>query len=149
MNETSTDVNGAEPAPGQTPPDLPPLESQPLAARIARLGWDKLAIEPCALRVQELVHYTDFFVVMSGRSDRHVAAIWQSIDDTLRAEDGRRPLSLEGTERNQWVVMDYGDVVAHVFFEPVRAFYELEKLWAEAPLLPLDLPEAQGPVSEP
>ena len=127
-----------------TPPaktELPPLETQALAERIAELAWEKKALGLRALRVLELVNYTDWFIVMSARSDRHAAALREHIDDTLRVEDGRRPMTTEGTERNQWVVMDYGDVVVHIFYEPVRAFYELERLWNEAPELPLTPPE--------
>ena len=123
------------------PTELPPLDTQALAERIADLAWEKKALGLRALRVLELVNYTDWFIVMSARSDRHAAAIREHIDDTLRVEDGRRPLATEGTERNQWVVMDYGDAVVHIFYEPVRAFYELERLWNEAPELPLTPPE--------
>ncbi len=125
-------------------PELPPLDTQELVERIAELAWDKKALGLRALRVLELVNYTDWFIVMSARSDRHAAAIREHIDETLRVEDGRRPMATEGTERNQWIVMDYGDLVVHIFYEPVRAFYELERLWSEAPELPLTPPE-EGP----
>ena len=125
-----------------TPPsDLPPLETQALVERIAELAWEKKAMGLRALRVLELVSYTDWFIVMSARSDRHAAAIREHIDDTMRVEDGRRPMTTEGTERNQWIVMDYGDAVVHIFYEPVRVFYELERLWSEAPELELSPPE--------
>ena len=79
----------------------------------------------------------------SARSDRQVAAICRHIDDTLRVEDDRRPLSIEGNKQNHWVVVDYGDAVVHIFYEPVRTFYELERLWADAPELELDVPDDQ------
>ena len=125
-------------------PELPPLETQALVERIADVAWEKKALGLRALRVLELVNYTDWLVIMSARSDRHAAALREHIHDTLRVEDGRRPLTTEGTERNQWVVMDYGDVVVHIFYEPVRAFYELERLWSKAPELELT-PPAEGP----
>ena len=120
--------------------ELPPLDTQPLVERIAEVAWDKKALGLRALRVLELVNYTDWFIIMSARSDRHAAAIREHIEDTLRVEDGRRPMTTEGTERNQWIVMDYGDAVVHIFYEPVRLFYELERLWSEAPELELTPP---------
>ena len=122
-------------------PELPPLDTQALVERIAELAWEKKALGLRALRMLELVHYTDWFIVMSARSDRHAAAIREHIDDTMRVEQGRRPMAVEGIERNQWIVMDYGDAVVHIFYEPVRAFYELERLWNEAPELELTSPE--------
>jgi len=123
--------------------ELPPLETQSLVERISSLAWDKKATNVRALRVRELVHYTDWFITMSARSDRQVAAIYRHIDDTLRVEDDRRPLSIEGTQQNHWVVVDYGDVVVHIFYEPVRTFYELERLWSDAPELELEVPDDQ------
>lgn len=136
MKEASTTEN----AEGS---ELPPLDTQPLVERIVSLAWDKKANNVRALRVRELVHYTDWFITMSARSDRQVAAICRHIDDTLRVEDGRRPLSIEGNQQNHWVVVDYGDAVVHIFYEPVRTFYELERLWADAPELELELPDDQ------
>ncbi|MCB9732896.1 MAG: ribosome silencing factor [Deltaproteobacteria bacterium] len=118
-----------------------------MAERIARLAAQAKATEISVLRVFELVQYTDWFVIVTGRSDRHVRAIREHIQDALR-ESGTRPLSVEGTDHNQWVLVDYGDVVVHIFYEPVRAFYELERLWNEAPRLELDLSaeaDAAGP----
>ena len=135
MNEASSTDNAEESE------ELAPLDTQPLVERISSLAWDKKATDVRALRVRELVHYTDWFITMSARSDRQVAAIYHHIDDTLRVEDGRRPLSIEGTQQNHWVVVDYGDVVVHIFYEPVRAFYELERLWSDAPELELDAPD--------
>ena len=127
-----------------TNPARPPLDTRALAERVAELAWERKALDVRVLRVLELVQYTDWFVIASGRSDRQVAAIRDHIRDELRAE-GRRVLSIEGSNQNQWVVMDYGDLVVHIFYEPVRAFYELEKLWGEAPELPLEPPEATDP----
>lgn len=136
----------AEGAPAPAP--LPELDSQALAERVAALAWDRKAVDVRVLRVLELVQYTDWFVVLSGRSDRQVAAIRDAIKEGLR-EEGRGPLSVEGSDQNQWVVMDYGEVVVHLFYEPVRAFYELEKLWAEAPEVDLEPPEDLDPPLDP
>ncbi len=128
---------------------LEPLESQELAERIASLCWDVKALDVKVLRVRELVQYTDWFVIASGRSDRQVMAIRDHIEDSLRVEHGVKPFSREGTDHNQWVVIDYSDVVVHLFFEPVRDYYQLENLWGEAPKLPLEPPEDLAIHAEP
>ncbi|MFT7581059.1 MAG: ribosome-associated protein [Myxococcota bacterium] len=111
---------------------LPDLDTEPLAQRIAELAAQAKAADIDVLRVYELVQYTDYFVIVSGRSDRHVASIRDHIQDGL-AQEKIKPQSVEGTDHNQWVLIDYGSVVVHIFFEPVREFYELERLWGEAP----------------
>jgi len=113
----------------------PPLDTQPLAARVAALADERKASNIQVLRVRELVSYADWFVICSAASDRQVDAIADHIRSTLKAERGTAPLSSEGTRSSQWVVVDYGEVVVHIFYEPVRAFYQLEELWAEAPRL--------------
>ncbi len=117
------------------------LESQQLAERIAQAAYDTKATDVRVLRVRELVQYTDWFVICSGRSDRQVAAIREHIEDVARTELKAKPLSVEGTEHNQWVLVDFGDVVVHVFYEPVRDFYQLDQLWGDAPALDIQPPE--------
>ncbi len=116
------------------PAAAPPLESQALAEQIALLAVQAKGIDVQILRVYELVQYTDYFVIASGRSDRHVRSVREHVHDAL-AEQKIKPQSVEGVEHNQWVLSDYGSVVLHVFYEPVREFYQLEKLWSEASLL--------------
>lgn len=123
---------------------LEELDTQALAERIARLAIQAKGLDVKVLRVLELVNYTDWFIVVSGRSDRHVKAIREHIQDALRAS-GVRPLSVEGTEHNQWVLLDYGNLVVHVFYEPVRDFYELERLWQDAPRL--EISEDEDPAA--
>jgi ribosome-associated protein len=120
---------------------LPELASRELAERIAALAWEKKAEDVRVMRVRELVQYTDWFVVMSATSDRHAAALSQHIERSLRTDEHEKPMAIEGAEQNQWVVMDYSDVVVHIFYEPVRAYYELERLWNEAPRLELTPPD--------
>ena len=91
------------------------------------------------MEVGQLTSLADYFLVCTGRSDTQVQAITQSIEENLERH-GIRPLSIEGYTRGQWVVVDYGDVVIHVFFEPLRAFYDLERLWARAPRVRLPEP---------
>lgn len=80
----------------------------------------------------DLVHYTDYFVICSGTSTQQVEAIADNIEDELR-QIGFKPSGVEGKRNAQWVLMDYGDMVVHVFEQEVRSFYELEKLWLDAP----------------
>ncbi len=113
-----------------------PLESEAFARRLAAICEEAKAVDIRVLRVLELVQYTDWFLVCTGRSDRHVRAI----HDALREELGKeriRPMSVEGLEAGHWVCCDYDTVVVHIFYEPVREFYALERLWSDAPLLAL------------
>ena len=81
--------------------------------------------------------FTDYFFICSGRSDRQVQAIAQGIEETLRKE-GIRPLGMEGVSGGKWVLMDYEDVVVHIFLEPIRKFYDLEGLWIDAQRIELE-----------
>ncbi len=74
----------------------------------------------------------DYLLICSGASDKQVQAIANSIEDGLK-KNGTRPLSTEGIRDGRWALIDYGDVIAHIFLEPVREFYNLEGLWSEAP----------------
>lgn len=132
-------ATAAESEAGST--ELVPLESRQDAERIALLAAERKATDVRVLRVRELVQYTDFFVICSARSDRQVAAIREHVQATMKAERGLRPLSVEGTDTHQWAVIDFGEVVVHIFFEPVREFYQLESLWSDAKEIPVDLPE--------
>lgn len=115
-------------------PSLPALESEAMARDIAAIAHNAKAMDLQVLRVLELVEYTDWFVICSARSDRHARAIYDLIWDELALE-GKKPMSSEGVEAGQWILVDYGSVVVHIFFEPVREFYALERLWADAPRL--------------
>ena len=137
--DLTTALASTTPSPSQQPTldSADTTASEALARLVARLCDEAKAADVQVLRVLELVAYTDWFVVCSGRSDRHVRAIHDLIKDELGRE-GQKPLSIEGSDAAQWILMDYGSVVVHVFFEPVREFYALERLWSEAPRL--DLP---------
>ncbi len=86
------------------------------------------------LGVQELTSLADAFIVCSGRSNRQVMAIAEHIKITLKNQ-GMQALRIEGLKEGHWVLMDYGDVIIHIFYDPVRRFYDLEGLWADAPRL--------------
>ena len=93
---------------------------------------DRKAVETRVLHLGAVTDFTDFFVVASGNSERQVQAIADAIEERLRA-DGVRPLNVEGYAHGQWVLLDYGDFLVHVFTEERRGFYGLERLWSDAP----------------
>jgi ribosome-associated protein len=91
----------------------------------------KKALNVVALDVSELTSFADVFIICSGRSNRQVSAIAEFIQSDLKKQK-IRPLSVEGTKDGHWVLLDYGHVIIHVFYEPVREFYDLEGLWSDA-----------------
>lgn len=86
------------------------------------------------LDVSGLIVLTDVFVIASGTSRRHVMTLAEEAEMQLKAE-GRRPLRREGMADGTWVLLDYGDVIVHVFDQETRSYYDLERLWADAPRL--------------
>ena len=84
------------------------------------------------LNVKEFSSFADYFIILSGTSDRQVQSIAASIQQNLK-EWGVTPLGIEGETLGKWVLMDYEDIIIHVFYEPVREFYDIERLWPEAP----------------
>ncbi len=102
--------------------------------RAARAALDKQALELTMLDVQRVSSVTDYFLVCSGRSAPHVKTIAEAIREELKS-DGVRPLHAEGQAESGWVLLDYGDVLVHVFLEDTRAYYALERLWGDAPAL--------------
>ena len=107
---------------------LSPVE---LARLCANVAVAHKAEEPVILNVTEMASFTDYFVILSGRSTRHVQAVAEHIDEALR-EHHLKLMGAEGLAEGQWVLLDAGDVIVHIFYHPVRAFYDLESLWAEA-----------------
>jgi ribosome-associated protein len=104
-----------------------------------RAALDKKALDVVVLDVGPLTSIADYLVVCSGRSDRQVQSIAQAIEEAVEAE-GERPISIEGMQRGQWVLLDCVDVIVHVFYQPVREFYDLERLWEHAPRVQLPEP---------
>ncbi|MEJ2286839.1 MAG: ribosome silencing factor [Desulfobacterales bacterium] len=92
---------------------------------------EKKALNLVVLDVAELTSIADFFIICSGRSNRQVNAIADAIVTGLKKHK-IKPLSVEGTGQGHWVLLDYGHVVIHVFYEPVREFFDLEGLWVDA-----------------
>lgn len=107
------------------------------------LGWfiraasGRKAFDLVALDVSNLSSLADVFIICSGNSNRQVSAIGEYIKTELK-KAGIRPISVEGLREGHWVLLDYGHVVIHVFYEPVRHFYDLEGLWADAPRIPIE-----------
>ena len=106
-------------------------------APYVRAVQEKKSIGVVALDVRGLTSLADAFIICSGRSNRQVSAIAEHVRRVLR-EAGLRPLHVEGEKEGQWALLDYGHVIIHVFYEPVRNFYDLESLWADAPRIDLE-----------
>lgn len=110
----------------------------------------KKAMDIVALDVRELTSVADAFIICSGRSNRQVTALAEFIKKDLKKQ-GQKALSVEGRKEGHWVLLDYGDVIVHIFYEPLRSFYDLEGLWADARRIQItgqDNPEGQNPDME-
>lgn len=116
-----------------------PPESRETALLCVRFALEKKAYDLVVLDVGALTSLANYFIICTGRSDTQVQAIAQSIDESL-GKMGRHPLSREGYSTGHWVLIDYGDVIVHIFYEPVREYYDLERLWGHAPRLALPEP---------
>ena len=116
----------------------PELKTIPLTDTAERVreavsaAEDRKAVELKVLHLQKISDFTDYFVICSGTNERQVQAIADAVQERLR-ENKVRPLHVEGYNRGQWVLLDYGDLVVHVFQDQTRGFYALERLWADAP----------------
>jgi len=108
-------------------------ESRKLAERIAELAADKLAVDVVVIDLHDVIGYTDFFVICSGNTDRQTKAIHDAVHKGLKDEHGLLPRRVEGASEARWILMDYLDVVVHVFTPETRDFYRLEALWGEVP----------------
>lgn len=108
-------------------------EIRTLAAAAAQEAVDRRGRDVLLLDLRGLTSATDYFVLASGESDVQVKAIADRIEDRLKAE-GARPWHVEGARRSNWVLLDYIDFVVHVFHREARAYYELERLWGDAPV---------------
>jgi ribosome-associated protein len=115
------------------------MDSQVLARRIAELADSKGASEIVALDMRELVSYTDFLVICSGRNERQAAAIVDEVAYRLKADEKLSAGQIEGGAASGWAVLDYLDCVLHVFTPEARDRYRLEVLWEDAPRLALGL----------
>jgi ribosome-associated protein len=109
------------------------MTPEQLVQAAASYAADKKAIDLVGLDLRGVAGYTDFFLIATGNTDRQVKAIHDGIHEGLKKARGLYPRRVEGLTESRWVLMDYLDVVVHVFTPETRAFYRLEQLWGEAP----------------
>jgi ribosome-associated protein len=128
-----------EAAPRAARPAAELAQTRALAVAAMEAALDKRALEPVLIDVSSMGSYTDFIGIVSGRSDRQVDAIADGVCQVLKAR-GLYPLGQEGTGSGRWTLLDFGAFVIHIFYHPVREFYDLESLWIEAPRVKLDVP---------
>ena len=111
----------------------PVTDSAALAERIAEIASDRKAIDIRVIDLREIVSYTDFFVVCSGNTERQTKAIHDAVYQSLKDEQGLLPRRAEGVGEARWILLDYLDVIVHIFTPEAREYYRLEQLWGEAP----------------
>lgn len=109
-----------------------------LAVCAARAAADMKAVDVSVLDVGDILAITGFFVIVSGTNPRHVGAIVEHIEAKVKAQFARSPVRIEGAREQQWTLIDYGDVIVHVFLESIREFYEIERLYLDAPAVAWD-----------
>ena len=111
-------------------------------ARVAARAADKaLGVDQVALDVSGQLPLTDVFLLVTCRNERQVSAIAREIEDALIL-DGAKPVRREGRADGRWVLLDFSDIVVHIFHEEERTYYQLERLWRDAPVVDLQVPEA-------
>jgi len=113
-----------------------------LAATLEAID-EKLGSDPVVLEMTELLGVVDLFVVTAGRTDRQVRTIAEEIERLAKVHCGRGPARVEGLADARWVLLDFGDVVVHVFDEDTRTYYDLEHLWSAAPRRAIDAPRVR------
>ena len=113
------------------------MTPEQLAQAAAELASDRKALDIVSLDLRGMIGYTDYFVICTGRTDRQTKAIHDAIHQGLKDEHGVLPRRVEGLGQARWILMDYLDVVVHVFTPDTREYYRLEQLWAEAPAMTL------------
>ena len=109
------------------------MTPEDLAREIVEYAADRKAIDIVQLDLRTMIGYTDYFVICSGRTERQTKAIHDAIHEGLKSAHRRLPQRVEGLPGARWILMDYLDVVVHVFVPDIREYYRLEQLWGEAP----------------
>lgn len=135
MKPTSGSLSSRKKTPGQ-------IAAHDKAALCARYALDKKAYDIKVLHIGILSPITEYFVICSGRSVRQVRAIAEHIQATLKHLQAQTPIGVEGLLEGTWILLDYDDVVVHVFYEPTRDLYCLENLWSEVPRI--RIPEVES-----
>lgn len=126
-----------------TSPKKAQLSPDELANNLCTLMLEKKARQPILYRVTELTSYTDYILLVTATSDRHARALADFLQEEMRKRR-IRPLGVEGYETGQWILVDFGDAIAHILQAETRRTYDLEGLWALAPTVPIDEP-AESP----
>jgi ribosome-associated protein len=111
------------------------LTPEGIAATVAELAVDRKALDIVQLDVRGMVSYADYFLICTGRSDRQARAIHDAIHLGMKSAHGLLPRRVEGVTESRWILLDYLDVVVHIFTPETREYYRLEQLWGEAPAL--------------
>ncbi len=128
----------------------PTLEGEALCEAIARAAQERNATDIEIIDVRGKVDYTDYVLVMAGRSDRQVQGIATGMEGDLKKKHNVRALAVEGLTHGSWVLVDFGDAIAHVFHEDVRGYYDLENLWMDATRIPTpSLIPSEAPSGDP
>ena len=112
-----------------------PITPEDLVHEIVEYAADRKALDIVQLDLRGMIGYTDYFVICSGRSERQTKAIHDAIYEGLKSAHRRLPERVEGLPGARWILMDYLDVIVHVFVPDTREYYRLEQLWGEAPVL--------------
>jgi iojap-like ribosome-associated protein len=118
------------------------IDSDALATLCAELASDKKAEDIVVLDLRGISTFTDFFVICSGTSEPHLKAIAGEVETKLREDHGIRAAAIDGFPASQWIVLDYLQVIVHVFHREKRDFYSLEDLWGDAPQLQWQSPQS-------
>jgi ribosome-associated protein len=109
------------------------LTPEELSAAVIEMAADRKGLDIVQLDLRGMIGYTDYFVIVTGRSERQTKAIHDAIHVEMKAQHGRLPRRVEGVAGARWILMDYLDVIVHVFTPETREYYRLEQLWGEAP----------------
>lgn len=109
------------------------MPSDEIALAVTEYAADRKALDILQLDLREMLEYTDYFVICTGRTDRQTKAIHDAIHMGMKSEHGILPRRVEGLSEGRWILMDYLDVVVHVFTPETREYYRLDQLWGEAP----------------
>jgi ribosome-associated protein len=111
------------------------MTPEDIAVAVSGYADDVKAENLITLDLREYISYTDYFLICNGRSDRQVKAIHDRINEGMKHDHGMLAVRVDGVSSAQWILMDYGDVVVHIFTPEMREYYQLERLWGEAPKL--------------
>jgi ribosome-associated protein len=123
------------------------MNSEQIALAIAEYASDRKAVDIVQLDLRGLTSLADYFVICTGRSDRQARAIFEGIQLGMKEERELRPTRVDGATEASWILMDYGDVIVHVFTPELREFYRLEQLWGEAPSTKLEFEPEPEPTA--